>query len=167
MDDALDKIEGWRRTHTARSIALEANAADVLPEIVQRRMVPDILTDQTSAHDALNGYIPRTYNWGVSLIRPKFSVHVNWNYRGKQRRTLVTGRGIAPETYQWGSERLYVDLTGDYHLTPRLSLFASVRNLTKEVQDLETYNISTPESARFLSRGDYAGTWSFGVKGSF
>jgi len=63
LDDALDKIEDWRRTRTARSIALEGNAADVLPKIVQRGLVPDILTDQTSAHDALNGYIPH----GMSL----------------------------------------------------------------------------------------------------
>jgi urocanate hydratase len=63
LDEALDKIAAWTRTHTARSIALEANAADVLPEILQRGVVPDVLTDQTSAHDALNGYIPH----GMSL----------------------------------------------------------------------------------------------------
>jgi urocanate hydratase len=43
----------------ARSIALEGNAADVLPELVRRNVVPDVLTDQTSAHDALLGYLPR------------------------------------------------------------------------------------------------------------
>ncbi len=42
----------------ARSIALEGNAAEVLPELVRRGVVPDVLTDQTSAHDALNGYVP-------------------------------------------------------------------------------------------------------------
>src|SRR5687767_1386657 len=63
LDDALDKIEGWRRNRIARSIGLEANAADVLPEIVQRGVLPDIVTDQTSAHDALNGYVPH----GMSL----------------------------------------------------------------------------------------------------
>src|SRR6266536_2468203 len=63
LDAALDKIEGWRRTRTARSIAIEGNAAEVLPEILQRGVVPDVLTDQTSAHDALNGYIPH----GMSL----------------------------------------------------------------------------------------------------
>jgi urocanate hydratase len=41
-----------------RSIALQANAADMLPELVRRGIVPDVLTDQTSAHDALNGYVP-------------------------------------------------------------------------------------------------------------
>ena len=47
----------------ARSIALEANAADALPEILRRGVIPDIVTDQTSAHDALNGYVPH----GMSL----------------------------------------------------------------------------------------------------
>ena len=63
LDEALTKIDTWRRDRTARSIALEANAADVLPELLRRGMTPDVLTDQTSAHDALNGYVPH----GMSL----------------------------------------------------------------------------------------------------
>ena len=63
LNDALDKIGAWTSRGIARSIALEGNAADVLPEILQRGVIPDIVTDQTSAHDALNGYIPR----GMSL----------------------------------------------------------------------------------------------------
>jgi urocanate hydratase len=58
LDEALAAIDAWRRARTARSIALEGNAADVLPELVRRGVVPDVLTDQTSAHDALNGYVP-------------------------------------------------------------------------------------------------------------
>ena len=63
LDEALTKIDAWRRDRTARSIALEGNAADVLPELVRRGITPDVLTDQTSAHDALNGYVPH----GMSL----------------------------------------------------------------------------------------------------
>jgi urocanate hydratase len=63
LDEALARIETWTRDRVARSIALEANAADVLPELVRRRITPDIVTDQTSAHDALNGYVPH----GMSL----------------------------------------------------------------------------------------------------
>ncbi|MBA3641298.1 MAG: urocanate hydratase [Acidobacteria bacterium] len=58
LDDALERIAKYRRDRTARSIALLANAADVLPELVRRGVVPDVLTDQTSAHDALTGYLP-------------------------------------------------------------------------------------------------------------
>ena len=58
LEDALARVAAYRRDGVARSVALEANAADVLPELVRRGIVPDILTDQTSAHDALNGYVP-------------------------------------------------------------------------------------------------------------
>ncbi|MEO6237604.1 MAG: urocanate hydratase, partial [Vicinamibacterales bacterium] len=63
LDEALARVDHYRQTGTARSIALEANAADVLPALVARGIVPDIVTDQTSAHDALNGYVPN----GLSL----------------------------------------------------------------------------------------------------
>ena len=58
LDEALDTLASWRRDRVARSMGLEGNAADVLPELVRRGVVPDVLTDQTSAHDALNGYVP-------------------------------------------------------------------------------------------------------------
>src|SRR5688572_26006815 len=58
LDAALERIARWQREGTARSIALEANAADVVPELVRRGVTPDVVTDQTSAHDALNGYVP-------------------------------------------------------------------------------------------------------------
>jgi urocanate hydratase len=58
LDTALARIDAWRRRGDARSLALEGNAADVLPELVRRGVTPDVVTDQTSAHDALNGYVP-------------------------------------------------------------------------------------------------------------
>jgi urocanate hydratase len=58
LDEALDRVRRWTRDGVARSIGLLGNAADVLPTLVARDIVPDVVTDQTSAHDALNGYIP-------------------------------------------------------------------------------------------------------------
>ncbi|PYR76216.1 MAG: urocanate hydratase [Acidobacteria bacterium] len=58
LDDAVARVEEYRRSGSARSIALEGNAADVLPELARRGVVVDVVTDQTSAHDALNGYVP-------------------------------------------------------------------------------------------------------------
>jgi urocanate hydratase len=58
LDEALAKVQAWTRDRVARSIGLRANAADVLPALVARGVTPDVLTDQTSAHDALNGYVP-------------------------------------------------------------------------------------------------------------
>lgn len=67
LDEALSKVDEWRRRGAARSMGVEANAADVLPELVRRGMVPDLVTDQTSAHDALNGYVPN----GMSLAEAR------------------------------------------------------------------------------------------------
>jgi len=58
LDEALALIEQARTKKEAVSVGLVGNCADVLPEMVKRDVVPDILTDQTSAHDALNGYVP-------------------------------------------------------------------------------------------------------------
>src|SRR5687767_8682796 len=58
LDDALRRVEQHRSAGTARSIALEGNAAEILPELVRRNVLPDVVTDQTSAHDALLGYVP-------------------------------------------------------------------------------------------------------------
>jgi urocanate hydratase len=58
LDDALDQLSSARRRGKALSVGLAGNCADILPELVRRGVVPDVLTDQTSAHDALNGYVP-------------------------------------------------------------------------------------------------------------
>ena len=58
LDEALARVEAWRRDGVARSIGLEGNASEIFPELVRRGVVPDVVTDQTSAHDALNGYVP-------------------------------------------------------------------------------------------------------------
>jgi urocanate hydratase len=57
LDEAVAMVDGWRAERLGRSVALVANAADVLPELVRRQWKPDLVTDQTSAHDPLNGYI--------------------------------------------------------------------------------------------------------------
>jgi len=58
LDEAMRMIEEARAKGEAISVALVGNCADVLPEMARRGIVPDLLTDQTSAHDALNGYVP-------------------------------------------------------------------------------------------------------------
>ncbi len=58
LDDALARIERYTRAGQARSIALLGNAAEVLPELVRLGVRPDAVTDQTSAHDPLHGYLP-------------------------------------------------------------------------------------------------------------
>ena len=58
LEEAVQTVDGWRRDRIGQSLALVANAADVLPELVSRGWHPDLVTDQTSAHDPLNGYVP-------------------------------------------------------------------------------------------------------------
>ena len=59
LDDALAIIERSTKERKAVSVALLGNAAEVLPELVRRGVRPDIVTDQTSAHDPINGYLPK------------------------------------------------------------------------------------------------------------
>jgi urocanate hydratase len=59
LDEALDLVLAARERGEALSVGLVGNCADVLPEIARRGVTPDLVTDQTSAHDALNGYVPR------------------------------------------------------------------------------------------------------------
>ncbi|MGD1148394.1 MAG: urocanate hydratase [Thermoanaerobaculaceae bacterium] len=58
IDDAIDRALALKNRGEARSVGVVANAADLLARLIERRIVPDILTDQTSAHDELNGYVP-------------------------------------------------------------------------------------------------------------
>jgi urocanate hydratase len=63
IDEALSILLGARETGKAISVALLGNAADVLPELLKRGVKPDAVTDQTSAHDPVNGYLPQ--GWSV------------------------------------------------------------------------------------------------------
>ncbi len=67
LDEALERVLEARRRAEPLSVGLLANAADVLPELVARGLVPDVLTDQTSAHDVLNGYLPHGLPYAEAL----------------------------------------------------------------------------------------------------
>jgi urocanate hydratase len=63
LDEALELVLAAREHKEALSVGLVGNCAEIVPEIARRGIVPDLVTDQTSAHDALNGYVPH----GLSL----------------------------------------------------------------------------------------------------
>jgi urocanate hydratase len=69
LDEALETIDRWTAAGEAKSVALLGNAADVVPEIARRGVRPDIVTDQTSAHDPVNGYLPQ--GWSLAEWREK------------------------------------------------------------------------------------------------
>lgn len=61
LDDAISRIKKYTQSGQAKSIALQGNMATVIHQMIQKKFVPDLLTDQTSAHDPLVGYIPEGY----------------------------------------------------------------------------------------------------------
>ena len=73
LDEALEMIDRWTKAGEAKSVALIGNAAEVFPELVRRAEAggprPDIVTDQTSAHDPVHGYLPE--GWTVAEWRAK------------------------------------------------------------------------------------------------
>ena len=79
LDDALRIIDEARSKGEAISVGLVGNCADVIPELARRGITPDVLTDQTSAHDALNGYVPNgmTLEEAAALRRENPGEYVN------------------------------------------------------------------------------------------
>lgn len=69
LDQALGMIDEWNKAGEAKSVGLCANAADIFPELVKRGIRPDMVTDQTSAHDPLNGYLPQ--GWSLEEWKDK------------------------------------------------------------------------------------------------
>lgn len=71
LDEALQLALDAKETGKALSIGLLGNCADILPEIVKRGIVPEVVTDQTSAHDELNGYVPHGLSFEEALALRK------------------------------------------------------------------------------------------------
>ena len=85
----------------------------------------------------------------------------------RQRRAAITGVGIEPGTFNYGSKRLYVDVLGEYYFWKRVAVFVNLRNVGDATEDTEILGPSTPEHAQFRQRIDYASLWTIGVKGTF
>jgi len=69
LDEAMEMIQRWTAAGEAKSVGLLGNAAEILPEMVKRGIRPDIVTDQTSAHDPINGYLP--VGWSIAEWKAK------------------------------------------------------------------------------------------------
>ena len=87
------------------------------------------------------------------------SIGFNWPGSG-------SGRSIDPNTYSWGSKRLYLDLSADYNLTRRFTAFMSMRNISDTFEDAKLYGPNTPSYAKFRQRVDYGSAWTFGIRGN-
>ena len=73
LDEALAMVTRWAERRQARSVGLLGNAAEVFPEILRRGILPDLVTDQTSAHDPANGYLPA--GWSLAEWKGRRETH--------------------------------------------------------------------------------------------
>ena len=126
LDEALKIALEAKDRGEAKSIALLGNAANILPEIVKRGVVPDMVTDQTSAHDPLNGYIPHRMSYGEALdlrkkdpdeyvrrARDSMAVHVRAMLELQRRGAVVFdyGNNIRGEAFKAGVKEAF-DIPG-------------------------------------------------------
>ena len=115
----------------------------------------------------LSGFTRENYNWGLSLTRPRYSVKLNWNYRGRQRLGLVTGAGVPRETYTYNPEYLTLNLNAEVRLTRRLGFYTVVRNIENKPLITEIYGVGTPRYARISNYQNLGSQISVGIKGEF
>jgi urocanate hydratase len=107
LDDALARIEQARAAGMPTSIGLLGNAADVFTELVARGITPDVVTDQTSAHDPVHGYLPQ--GWTVAQWRerqqsdPASIVQPAKESMGNQVRAMLTLQSRGAATFDYGN----------------------------------------------------------------
>ncbi len=106
-DAAIDRALTLKAGGTARSVGVVANAADLLARLLERRIVPDVLTDQTSAHDELNGYVPNrmTLADAVKLRREKPEGYKAEAYRtmAEHMRSMLELQRRGAVTFDYGN----------------------------------------------------------------
>jgi len=86
IEEALNKVLTAKQNEEALSVGLIGNAGEILPEILKRKIIPDVLTDQTSAHDVLNGYVPMGMSFKEAIELRKSDPK---KYISHSRRTIV------------------------------------------------------------------------------
>ncbi len=113
LDEALEILE----TRGAISVGLVGNCAEVLPEMVRRGIVPDVLTDQTSAHDPLNGYVPAGLTLeqaeALRLSNPESYVQQSIASMGVHMRAMRDLQDLGAITFDYGNNiRAYAQQAG-------------------------------------------------------
>ncbi len=107
LDDALTILNESMKKREAISVGLVGNCADVLPELLRRGVVPDILTDQTSAHDELNGYVPNGMPFQAALALrsadPKEYVRRSIDTMGEHIRAMLALKRAGAVTFDYGN----------------------------------------------------------------
>ncbi len=107
LDEALDLVMRAKERKEALSVGLVGNCAEVLPQLVERRVVPDLLTDQTSAHDELNGYVPAgmTFEQAVELRKVKADTYIRMSMESMAThcRAMLRLQEMGAITFDYGN----------------------------------------------------------------
>jgi urocanate hydratase len=117
LDDALRIIQEAKAKGEAVSVGVVGNCADVLPELARRGIVPDLLTDQTSAHDPLNGYIPNgmTLEAALALRREDAEAYTRRSLESMAThvRAMLDLKRMGAVTFDYGNNiRAHAKLAG-------------------------------------------------------
>jgi urocanate hydratase len=108
LDEAIELVLEAKQKRQALSVGLAGNAAEVMPELVRRGITPDVLTDQTSAHDPLNGYVPvqRSGNEDLNRLRserPQEYVQRSLEAIGQHVRAMLEMQSRGAVTFEYGN----------------------------------------------------------------
>jgi TonB-dependent receptor len=114
-----------------------------------------------------DSFVRRSYSWGVTLSRPKYSVRLNWHARERQQKNLIEGALIPANTYSWTASFVSLDLNCEYRIRKQLAVYAVVRNLTEAIRPDEYSNAATPDYAKQRGVNDSPIRFTLGVKGEF
>ena len=107
LDEAIDMANKAKEKGEALSIGLLGNCADILPEFVNRNIVPEIVTDQTSAHDELHGYVPHgiTLSEAINLrtSNPKEYIKMSYYSMGIHCQAMLELQKMGAHTFDYGN----------------------------------------------------------------
>lgn len=107
LDEALKLVDQYTQQGTPASIGLVGNCADVLPELVNRGITPDIVTDQTSAHDPINGYVPNGMTldeaYALRKTNPKEYEQKAIAAMGEHVQAMLDLQKAGAETFDYGN----------------------------------------------------------------
>ncbi|MEE9151155.1 MAG: urocanate hydratase [Thermoplasmata archaeon] len=107
LDEALEIVKNAKEEGEARSVGLVGNTSDIHPEMVKRGIVPDVVTDQTSAHDELNGYVPggMSYEDALELRKndPKKYVELSFESMARHVRAILEFKKNGAIAFDYGN----------------------------------------------------------------
>jgi TonB-dependent receptor len=110
-------------------------------------------------------FVPRSANWGVSFNRKRMQISARWNYRGVNKRGAQPA--VGPDAFAYFPASTRLDLSAAYQVSKRLTVVASVNNISYVPERTLQYGSATPDYARYRVFKEYGIALGLGIKGSF